>query len=229
MMGKAVQIALVVTAVLFVGVMHLQAADTASTEKSTETISMDLKDVDVKSALDALFKNAGKDFALDANVTGTIPAMSFKDVSFDTALKTLVKSMGLVYRIDQNIYIISKRRDTESVSNPYPPSPIPEVESPTSSPDVIIDKIPLNYSSASEILAAMGSGREYGGFGNGYGGFGGYGNFGGINGYGGMGNMSFGGMATTGYGNYGSSYGGYGGYGTGYGNYNRYNNYNRGW
>ncbi|MCE5321781.1 hypothetical protein LLG46_00535 [bacterium] len=221
------QIALIVVALTFSGAVCLQAAESLSNVKSSETISLELRDVDVRSALNALFKNAGKDFALDPNVTGTVPVISFQDVSFDAALKTLVKSMGLVYRIDQNIYIISKRPETENVPNPYSPTPIPEVESPTSSPDVVIDKIQLNYSSASEILAAMGGmGREYGGFGNGYGGYGGYGNFGGMNNFGGM---TFGGMTTTGYGNYGSNYGGYGSNSSRYGNYDRYNTYSRGW
>lgn len=233
-MGKAVQVVLIVVAVTFLGVPFCSfAAEVTSVPKSSANISIDLKDVDVKSALDALFRNAGKDYAVDPNVTGIIPAMSFKDVPFDTALKALVKSMGLIYRVDQNIYIIGKRPEPQTVANPYTPSPGPEVEQPTSSPDVIIDKIPLNYSSASEMLAAMSGGREYGGFGSGYGGYGGnnnsYGGFGGMNGFGGMGNMSFGGMTTNGFGNNNSGYGRNSGYGSNYGNYNRYNSYSRGW
>ncbi|MHB9036087.1 MAG: secretin and TonB N-terminal domain-containing protein [Armatimonadota bacterium] len=234
----------------------LPAAEMTSLAKSSETISLDLKDVDVRSAIEAVFRNTGKNFALDPNVAGTIPSVSFRDVPFETALKSLTKTAGLVFRMDQNIYLISKKPEVASAPESVgPPSGSPEVESPTSSPDVVIDKVPLNYSSPSEILAVMGGGgREYGGFGGGYGGYGGYGGgmggygggYGGMGGYGGgmmggVGNLGFGGMgggygggsSYGGYGSSGSSYGGYGGYGgnygSGYGSNSGSSGYSRRW
>ena len=72
-------------------------------------VSLELKDIDVKSAIESLFRNTGKNFAIEPDVVGTIPSMSIKDVRFDIALKSLTKTANLVYRIDNDIYLISKR------------------------------------------------------------------------------------------------------------------------
>jgi hypothetical protein len=195
---------------------------------ASDNVTLELKDLDVRSAIQALFRNSGKNFAIDPNASGRIPALSFKDVPFDKALSSLLKSVGLIHRYDGNIYIISKK--IESTPPPevaYTPGTLPEVEQPVAE-EVVIDKVPLNYSSATEILAAMSgdSGRGYGGFSGYGGGMGGYG--GGMGGYGGMGMMGgmggYGGGMMGGMGGYGgmgmmggmSSMGGMGGYG-GYG------------
>jgi type II secretory pathway component GspD/PulD (secretin) len=203
------------------------ADELTTAEKSDDNISLNLKDIDIRSAIEAMFRNSGKNFALDPSVAGlNVPAVSFTDVPFDTALKSLTRSMGLVYRIDQNIYIISKKPETTLAA--YTPSlePTPEIEPLTSSPDVIIDKVPLNYSSATEILAIM-SGNTNNGFGNGYGGYGGFGSYGGFGN--GMSNLSFGGL-TTGFGSNNSGYSGYGyGSNSGTSGYGGYGGYSRRW
>jgi len=204
-----------------------QHTDTGSANKVT--INLDLKDVDIRSAIEVLFKGTGKNYAIDPNVSGIIPSVSFKDVPFETALRNLTKSSGLVYRIDNdsNIYIVSKKIDP--VPNPsggnLPPvtQPVDYVDGTTES-EILIEKIPLNFTSASEILAMLGqdSGRDYGGYNQMYGmsGFGGY-----NSGYGG--NNSFGG----GYGGYGGGFGGFGGFNgsSGFGGYPSSNIYGGGY
>lgn len=212
--------------------------------KANPNVSIDLKDIEVKSAIEALFRNTGKNFAVDPSVGGSISSVSFKDVPFDTALKNLTRTTGLTYRMDGDIYLISKRADPSSIQsppNPYAQTPVSEnieLAADTTKSEMIIDKVPLNYTSASEILAVMGGGgRDYGsagGYNNGgnvgYGGGGYGGTTGGYGGYGGGGyGNNYGGGG--GYGGYGGGYGGGGGYGTGnvyggngggYGNYGGY-------
>ena len=176
------------------------------------TVSLDLKDVEVRTAIEALFRNSGKNFAIDANVDGTIPSVSFKDVSFDTALKTLTKSNGLVYRVDSSVYIISKRPETTPVvasTGSGASSQDTDASGTTTEPETQIEKIQLNYSSPTEMLAMLsGNGHDYGN----YGGYGGFGNMMGsmmggmMGGMGGFGNSMMGGMG--GYGGMSSGYGG---------------------
>lgn len=225
----------------------LLAANGATTSGGTDTITLELKDVDVRSAIEALFKNSGKNFYIDQNVQGTVSALSFKDVPLDTALKNLTKSTGLVYRVDGGVYVISKRPDvTATMQNAYGSAPAPEVayvDQPTTS-EMQIEKIPLNYTSASEILAVMSgtSGNSMnsyqsmgmgGSYGSSYGGFSPYGNYGGSS-YTPYGSYSnYGNYPSYGsYGGYNSGIRNYGGYGSNsYGNYGGYgsNNGYRGW
>jgi type II secretory pathway component HofQ len=198
--------------------------------KATDTVNLDLKDTDVRSAIEVLFRNTGKNFTVDQNVQGTIAALSIKDVPFDAALKSLAKSAGLVYRIDGGVYMISKRPDaTTATVASAPVVDTNPVETPTTEPEIRIEKISLNNVSASEILSILGGGnRNYGGYGLG----GNYGMYGGSgNGYGssyGYGNNSYGGGNRWGGSGYGNSYGnGYGMnfQGGGYNNSSRYRGY----
>ncbi|MCE5313521.1 MAG: hypothetical protein ABFD49_01955 [Armatimonadota bacterium] len=226
-MSKAV-LALIITIFVIMSAC-LWADETTNKANTSESISLDLKNIDVKSAIEAMFRNAGKNFSMDQNVEGIIPLVSFTDVPFDTALKSLTKSAGLVFRIDHDIYLISKKPEVDKAASVYTssPPPPPEVEAPKSSSDVVIDKVPLNYSSPSEILAIMSGSTQYGALGNGYGGYGGfgggYGGYGGMMGMmGGMGGINSGGLVNNSY----SSNTGYRGSGSSYGSYS---GYNRGW
>ncbi|MCL5104849.1 MAG: hypothetical protein M1133_12150, partial [Armatimonadetes bacterium] len=81
---------IMVVAVLSLAVGPAMAAEAGST-KAKETVNLELQDVSVRSALQALFKNSGKNYSMDSNVSGTIASISFKDVPFDSALKSLMK------------------------------------------------------------------------------------------------------------------------------------------
>lgn len=225
--------------------LPILAADAAQTN-----VNLDLKDTDVKAAIEALFRGTGKNYSIDSSVSGTVSALSIKDVPFETALRSLTKSAGLVYRQDGGVYLISVKPDTSSlIAASMPVSELPSVDATTDEPEIKIEKIPLNNVSANEILSILGgadSNRAYGGYGmggwnygmgmggrySGYGGGygGGYGSYGGYGGgygsnYGGYGSRSYGGYGGN-YGSYGSNYGGYNnrsyGYGGTYGGY-------RGW
>ncbi len=219
----------------------IAAPETTPAANANDSVNLELKDVEVKSAIEALFRNTGKNFSIDQNVQGHIPALSIKNVPFDMALRSITKSAGLVYRVDGGIYIISKKPEanaTAAISTPVVDAGV--LDTPTTEPEIRIEKISLNNVSASEILSVLtGQDRMYGGYGlgSGYGGYGyagnyGYGGgrygsgnyggyginfqggYGGYRGYGGYGGYNGGGYRSYGYG--GSGYGGYGGFGRGW-------------
>lgn len=198
-----------------------------------QPITMNLKDVDVKQALEALFMLAGRAYVIEQNVSGVMPSVSFNNVTFETALKSLVRSAGLVYREDGEVISVMKKPEvppTTAVSSMANVMTDVAVDT-TVTTETTIEKIPLNYAGASEILSMMNgdwesnSSNRYGGGMSGYGG-GGMGNYGG-----GMGSYG-GGMGNYGGGNYGGGMGSYGGnsYGgnRGGGNYGG-GNYGRSW
>ena len=206
--------------------------------ESNELITIDFKDLDVNAAIEAMFRNTGRNFAIDPEAKDIrVGSLSFKGVPFDTALKNLLKSAGLTYRMDANIYLISKK--ATSAFGLVPGAPTAPTSDPLAAVDVtttqetIIDKVPLSNAGASEILNMMGGNTGsttsgFGSFGGGSGGGGGFGGggfggggsgFGGGSSYGGGGGGGYGGGSSYGgggggYGG-GSSYGGGGGYGGG--------------
>lgn len=198
-----------------------------------DTLSLDLKDVSIQTAIESIFRNTGKNYTIDPNITGTMPSVSLNNVPFDQALKSITKSAGLVYRVESNIYVITKRPDVTPISDTlqtksYDDTPVVE----PATEETIIEKVPLNYTGATEIIQLMQgntSTTNNGPFGSGY--TGGYGSFGGgFGSSGGYGGGFGGGYGSSGFGGgYGSS-GGYGsGFGGGYGNYGSYGGYSGGY
>ena len=211
-------------------------------QEDNSPVSLELKDADVRSAIESLFRGRNRNYSIAQDVSGVIPSCSISGLPFDQALKSLLKSAGLVYRVENSVYMISKKPETSTAglvdtSAVALGTDTASVDT-TTTVESIIDKIPLSNTGASEILSIMqGSGVSggYGGY-SGYGGgmmggmMGGYGGgYGGgmMGGYGG----GYGGYG-GGYGGYGGGYnrgsygGGYGGYGGGYGGYG--GGYNRG-
>ena len=134
-------------------------------------VTLDLKDADVKSAIESLFRGRNRNYSISQDVAGAIPSLSITGVPFDQALKSLLKSAGLVYRVENNVYMINKKPET-SASATMDPSAMVAVDSSavdtTTTVESIIDKIPLSNTGASEILAIMqGSNSGSSGYGGG--------------------------------------------------------------
>lgn len=227
-------------AVLVMAVGLCSAVWSAGPAEDTSPVTLELKDVDVQTAINALFQGRGYSTAMGADVQGTIPSISFKEVPFKDALKSLLKTAGLVARTENGIYTINKKPDVTATTYDTASTAVATADTgvdTTTTSESRIDRIPLTNLGPSEVLAIMngqGSGSGgmmggYGGMGGGYGGMmgGGYGGMMG-GGMGGFGGSSFGGRGGYGGGGYGgsslgnrgsyggSSYGSYGGYG-GYG------------
>jgi hypothetical protein len=213
-------------------------------------VSLDLKDADVKSAIESLFRGRNLNYSIGQDVTGVIPSMSITGVPFDQALKSLLKSAGLVYRVENSVYIISKKPEVSAAAlvdtSAVVGTDTSAVDT-TTTVESIIDKIPLSNTGASEILSIMQGGGSNGN--SGYGGMGGYGGGmmgggmmgggmmgGGMGGYGGgmqggYGGGGYGGSSRGGYGNssYGGGYGGSSRGGYGGGGYGGYGGQSRSW
>jgi len=194
------------------------AAPAAGASTDDKSITIELKDVDIRSAIDALFKGTGKNYTVAEEVQGVVGSVSFRDVPFDTALRNLLSSTNLVYRVVDGIYQITRRSQVRSggaaagaLTTPglgaIATTPGATTET-TTTKDTILDKVSLVYSSASEIYGLMSGNYNQGGMMGGMsGGFGGM-----SGGYGGM-SGGFGSNRSYGGSSYGSSYGS-GGFGS---------------
>ena len=168
-----------------------------------DVVTIDLKDVDVKTAIEALFNGTGIGHTIDPQVTGVIPVFSVKDTAFDVALKILVKTAGLVYRVDNGVYMISKKPDTSDIARPADTTPVDTAQvDTTTTAESIIDKVRLSYTGATDLLNIL-SGNTNSNNNSGFGGMSGFGSS-----SGGFGSSSSGfGSSSSGF---GSSSGGFG-------------------
>lgn len=121
-------------------------------------VSLDLKDADVKSAIESLFKGKNINYSVGSDVQGVISSMSIKDVPFDQALKSLLKTAGLVYRVENGVYMINKKPETSTMTQPTPDYGITDTAQvdTTTTAESIIDRIPLTYAGPSDILNIIG-------------------------------------------------------------------------
>ncbi|MFC1894444.1 hypothetical protein ACFLYH_00675 [Candidatus Dependentiae bacterium] len=81
-----------------------------------KTISLKLKDIHIREAIELIAKAAGYDFIIDSNVTGKINNLFLKDISIASALKIILSSnrpqLALIKDLD--IYRILKLNDAVS-------------------------------------------------------------------------------------------------------------------
>jgi type II secretory pathway component GspD/PulD (secretin) len=178
------------------------AAAAGCADDQAATVSMNLKETDVRAAIESLFRGSGKNFAIEPDVSGVIPDASFQDVSFLVALRTLVKTAGCVYRVDNDVYLIAKK-PTATSTEPTASQALADATpvDATSTSETIIEKINLSFLSPSEMLSIMkGQGNS-----KTTGTSGGMSGMSGMNGMSGMSGLSgLSGLSSS----YGSSYGG---------------------
>ncbi len=232
-MNRSIMIA--VTVVLVVLLSGLAAWSQG--DKKELPVTLELKDVPIRAALDSLFMGRGLNFVMDQSVLGTVSSVSLRDVSFEQALKVLLKAVDppLVYRKDGDVYLISVKKEAPVDLTPGPTDlDLSLLDKPIESEDIKMEKIALNFLDAYDLKSLIegndirgsqgaggfGGGFSGGGFGSSMGGFGGssFGSgFGGsMGGFGGGFGSSMGGFGGSSFGSgFGSSYGGssYGGIG----------------
>ena len=109
----------------------VQAAKPNVSAPAVQTISVDLKNVSMKQALDQIFKGFGKSYILgypmselfdDFKVTLKIDHAGLKQ-----ALDALLGTVDLTYKIDNEVYIITEKKGTEN--------PLPDIKSAQSQTD----------------------------------------------------------------------------------------------
>jgi len=211
--------------------------------RDTDRVTLDLRDVPIRDALDALFRGRAAGYVLDNSVAQnpvTVNAL-IRDQPFNVALNTLLRSAGLRATRQQGTYLITTRQPPEQAAAAPTAAPTTDVTgtAETTAQEMTVAKVPLFHASpevaqllggtmippdGSQIAGAGGGlgntgfgGSGLGGFGNStFGGTGGFGStgFGGMGGFGGI--NTFGGLGSYGgLGSFGGYGGGIGGYGLG--------------
>ncbi len=201
-----------------------------------QTISLELRDADLQSALIMLFKNTDRSFVLEPGAKGDVN-VSLQNVPWEQALRAILEALNLSYVRDGNIYrirpgttsppAIARAVEVSTTGTPTPPKA--SSGAPTSEGAIYLGIIPVRHASVIDMANWFGgtsalstvsgaggaSGYGIGGFGavSGMGAFGG-----GAGGYPGAVGAGIGAGVGTGYGGgYGGSVGGYGGSVGGYG------------
>jgi hypothetical protein len=117
---------------------------------ANSAISLELKDTDVITAIDSLFKGSGKSYSIASGSVGRIPKLSISDVEFDQALKLICQTAGLSYKMDDIIYVISPKPVSQPnivIQTPVIVKPVVIVK-----PKVEIEKFTLMYAGPQEII-----------------------------------------------------------------------------
>jgi uncharacterized membrane protein YgcG len=166
------------------------AAGTTTTSAAMTPVTLSLRDVPLRTALETLFNGTGLQHAVEPTVHNFPITLDIRDVPFSTALRTLLRlAPGVTYRKEGDIYIVGMRQpqadQTAATQEIQPP------EEANATPDLQYEKVPLNFTHY-EVMAYVLGGQPIptevdlqGGSSGGIGG-GGYGG-GGIGGYGGGG------------------------------------------
>jgi hypothetical protein len=171
-------------------------------------VTLSLREVPLRAALQMLFEGSGRQHAVEPGVPNMPITLDIRDVPFDTALRMLTRLAGVTFSKDGEIFIVRQRQPAPELlaQNLYePPAP---VEAAAAAGGPTWEKIPLNYIHPVVLAAVMGGqvipteDQVIGGPGGNGGGFGGYGGLGGLNAGGGYGTPN-GGLGMNGFGNLG--------------------------
>src|SRR5947209_11190855 len=179
-------------------------------------VTLSLRDVPLRTALQTLFEGSGLQHAVEPAVPNYPITLDVRDVPFSTALRTLLRlAPGVTYRKEGDIYIVGMRPaqvETQNTAQDIQPP-----DQTTTVAEYQYEKVPLNYTHyqvMGYVLSAQPIPTEdqvqSGGGGGGYGG-----GLGGISGGGGYGGGGFGGGGLGGFGGGGLGGGGFGGGGFG--------------
>jgi hypothetical protein len=199
----------------------------AFAQEAEKKVTLNLKDVPLRSAIDALFQGTGLQYSVDPNVPNVPVTLNIRDVGLQPALRILIRQAavavpGLTVSREGDIYVVKIR---QAVTAPPPVAEDAPPEFGDQQTDVTWEKIPVQFNNVAVFVLAFGGqmlpteadvllgGGGGGGFGGQGGGFGG-GGFGGQGGFGG-GGFGGGGFGGGGFGGGGFGGGGFGGGGFG--------------
>ena len=124
----------------------------AKAQDNSQTITIELNNADIRSALQILFKSEGLNFSLDENVKGTVN-VSLRDVPFKVALESILRSTDssnpLTYTIEDGVYFVRPKVEESKQLEPVKESKKKENK-------YDISKILLNFSDVFDIANAFG-------------------------------------------------------------------------
>ena len=82
---------------------------TAGAEEKSKTVTLDVKDADVRVILKSMQKQCGiKNLLIDKDVQGA-GTIYFREVACETAFRTVMMQFGLAGQIDANIVVVEPR------------------------------------------------------------------------------------------------------------------------
>ena len=196
-------------------------------------VTLNLKDVPLRNAIDLLFQGSGLQYAVDPNVPSIPVNLNIKDVGLQQALRIIIRQAavavpGLTFARDGDVFTVRIRPPQAPTTTPTEEAPPPDQTA--AATDFTWEKIPIQFNNVAVFVLAFGgvmlpteadviqssSGGGGGGLGGGGlgGGLGGGGFGGGGFGGGGLGGGGFGGGGFGGGGFGGGGFGG-GGFGGG--------------
>lgn len=78
---------------------------------ATATVSLDVKDADVRLVLKSMQKQCGiKNLLIDKEVQGEATIL-FREVPCETAFRTVFRQFSLTGQVEQNVTTVERRRD----------------------------------------------------------------------------------------------------------------------
>lgn len=200
---------LVVLVVLVTMGVGAAAADSGGAKR----ITLDVRDADLAAVVKAIFEQAGKNYSISEDVRGTVTAY-IDDRPFEEALRVILSPRGFVWRVVDSTYVVGKKPKPEPKDRDDGTPPVPPRGDDAGQEDkaTVVEKFPLNFIDAYELVAILQGGTQPFGNARGYGPAG-AGNYpGGQRNQWAPGQPMYGGT-----GGYGPNYGGYGASGFGWG------------
>jgi len=140
-------------AVLLMGPALKPALAQQNTGDNVKRVTVNFKDVDVKSAISMLFDGSGQNYAFEPGVSGTVNK-KLVDLPFPDALSAVLKAANLTMRKDKAVYIIGPQKEAPPVALIAPPAVVKET--PKATPKKQVIKIPVGYADAFDIAAFFG-------------------------------------------------------------------------
>ncbi len=108
-------ISCLVTAALFVSpASAAEETESFGTTTKNAMVSLELRNISVKDAIDALFKGTGYTYTIDPAVTGKVVEMKLQGITFKQALDALCEAAKLGYAIKDGAYTIVASQPTAS-------------------------------------------------------------------------------------------------------------------
>jgi len=146
-------------------VVAMAAAAAVQAAESEKRITIDVRDADLRFVVASIFDQAGLDYSFAGDVGGIVTA-HIEDRPVDEALRAVLSPLGCVWRKIGGSYIISKKEApmqddrgaaiSSSISIPPDPSGDKQDEK------VKVDKVPLGYADAGDIVAFLQGGARPG-------------------------------------------------------------------
>lgn len=78
---------------------------------ASRTVTLDVKDADVRDILKSMQKQCGiKNLVIDPDVKGSTPRLIFKDVPCQTAFRVVFRQFGLAGQVDATVTSVEPRQ-----------------------------------------------------------------------------------------------------------------------